>query len=597
MMEKLFIQTLNMSLTASFVILGVLLLRVFLKRAPKIFSYLLWSVVLFRLLCPVSFSLGFSLLGAIRTPGAENGQVEYIPQEIGYMAEPSVELPIPALEHAVNGALPSARPMASANPLQIWLFLGACIWILGIVFMVAVSGASFWALKRRLRDARMQEPGVYETSQVSTPFVLGVFGPRIFLPDCLEEKERGYILLHERIHIRRRDPLTRAVGFLALCLHWFNPLVWAAYFLSEKDMEMACDEAVIRKTGTGVKKEYTASLLSLACGRRLLGGVPPAFGEGDTGKRIQNVLGYRSPKRILLTGSLAVCLLAAVFLLANPRNNPQNREGTSYYGVVTILEEEDMGMPDKEPQPAKKEPRLVIEIPGSGYIVDIPQAKEIYPYIETDFQGLVRGDLVKITFPEGEEVGILETFPSMFSCEAESIVVMGQNFDLPERDMRSGHYTFAMPLGLAPEAKEGDILEIYHHDPAIDGKKQELLAASPIVSVDEENMQISVKLSPEEADTFLREFGFGITCSLRSPERGSASREGGDNPGLSGETNEAGTGTLGGETGNGEPAAAQDEVTELWRLEGGSPGGWEIPGVRPLYFQESGGNRPLCGRA
>ena len=570
-MEKLFIQTLNMSLTASFVILGVLLLRVFLKRAPKIFSYLLWSVVLFRLLCPVSFSLGFSLLGAIRTPGAENGQVEYIPQEIGYMAEPSVELPIPALEDAVNGALPAARPMASANPLQIWLFLGACIWILGIVFMVAVSGVSFWALKRRLRDARMQEPGVYATSQVSTPFVLGLFGPRIYLPDCLEEKERGYILLHERIHIRRRDPLTRAAGFLALCLHWFNPLVWAAYFLSEKDMEMACDEAVIRKTGTGVKKEYTASLLSLACGRRLLGGLPPAFGEGDTGKRIQNVLGYRSPKRILLTGALVVCLLAAVFLLANPRNNPQNREGTSYYGVVTILKAEDMGMPDEEPQPVNKEPQLVIEIPGSGYIVDIPQAKEIYPYIETDFQGLVRGDLVKITFPEGEEVGIMETFPSMFSCEAESIVVMGQNFDLPERDMRSGRYTFAMPLGLAPEAEEGDILEIYHHDPAIDGKEQELLAASPIVSVDEENTQIFVKLSPKEVDTFLREFGFGITCSLRDPKRENPGREGGDNPGLFGEINEAGTGTPGGETGNGEPATVQDEVTELWRLEGEAP--------------------------
>ena len=573
MMESVFIQILNMSLTASFVILGVLLLRVFLRRAPKIFSYVLWGVVLFRLLCPVSFSAGFSLLGAIKTPGAENGQVEYIPQDIGYMAEPSVELPISAVEDAVNGSFPAANPAGSINPMQIWLFVGAWVWILGIAILLAASGVSYWMLKRRLGDAKMQESGVYRTSQVDTPFVLGFFRPRIYLPDSLEERERGYILLHERIHIRRRDPLTRAVGFAALCLHWFNPLVWAAYFLSEKDMEMSCDEAVIRETGNSVKKEYTASLLSLSCGRRLLAGLPPAFGEGDTGKRIKNVLKYRSPKRALLIGVVVVCLAAAVFLLANPAT--RKREGISYYGVITSLQMEGMDMEDlgtaaEEPQAARGDSRLVVEIPHIG-TMDIPQAEEIYPFIEMDFEGLAEGDLVKITFPPGEEVGILETYPGMFGCEAESIVVMGQNFELERTEDGTGKYLFSIPAGLAPEAREGDILEISHHDPAIDGQAVEELAAVPILFVDTERMQILIELSPEEVSTFLREFGYGVACSVRAPEGELERQDGGKVSGNEQENGVARPGLAGEEAGNGKHAMDLDEVKELWMLDGETP--------------------------
>ena len=357
-LEKAFLLVLNMSLTSCAVIAAVLLTRLALRRAPKIFSYVLWAAVLFRLLCPVSFSLPFSLLGALRNEPAKTGRMEYIAENVGYMAKPEIALPVPGLSGAVNQLLPEATPETSANPMQIYLALGAYLWLSGVFCMGIYSAVSLGRLQKRVKGAVLCEKyahqtdgqafgyrNVYRIAENVSPFVYGLFSPRIYLPEKMEEAEERYILLHEQIHIRRGDAVFRLLAFLALWLHWFNPLVWAAFFLSGRDMEMSCDEAVIKRLGSGVKKEYSALLLHVAAGSRIArgipGGVPLAFGESDTKSRIKNVLRYRK-RTALLIGTLAVVsALLFVFFLANPAKE-EEREDMPGAAVKEAKQEQDV---------------------------------------------------------------------------------------------------------------------------------------------------------------------------------------------------------------------------------------------------------------
>lgn len=316
-LEGLLITVLNMTLTASVMILVVLLVRLALRRAPRICSYALWAVVLFRLLCPVSFSSEFSLLGALQNESTEH-HMEYIPQDIGYQMQPKVELPIPAVEEAVNRSLPAGNPQGSVNPLQVVLYLAVRIWVLGILAMLFYSLVSLLRLRKKLKGAVREQKNIFRLPGKGTPFVYGLIRPRIYLPEVLGKTEQEYILLHERIHIRRGDHIFRLLAWLALCLHWFNPLVWLAFSLSGRDMEVSCDEAVLQKLGSGVKKEYSASLLNLAAGERIVKGIPLTFGESDTGSRIKHVLRYKKPKRLLAGAAVLLCVVLAAALLSNP---------------------------------------------------------------------------------------------------------------------------------------------------------------------------------------------------------------------------------------------------------------------------------------
>ena len=270
MMERIFGQICNMTFTASMVILPVLVVRLLLKTAPRVLSYVLWSVVLFRLLCPVSFESVFSLLPSTRVVQSTASGNSF-----------RLTTNLPVLDQPVNNYLSDhvyegvTVPAGQLDQLANWL---AICWLVGCVLLLGASLVSLIQLKRRLRHAVLLEPGVFEISGLETAFVLGLFRPAIYLPVGLTPEERQYILLHERTHIRHGDPIIRLVSFLALCLHWFNPLVWLAFFLSGRDMEIACDEAVIHQLGNEVKKGYSASQLSLASGRRWIGGVPVAFG-------------------------------------------------------------------------------------------------------------------------------------------------------------------------------------------------------------------------------------------------------------------------------------------------------------------------------
>ncbi len=324
MLESVFLQLLNMSLTASIAIAFVLAVRTILQKAPKVFSYLLWSVVLFRLICPFSFESIFSLMPAKANP---------ISQDILYMQTPKIDTGIGVINHSVNAILPAATPQTSANPLQILIVIFSHMWLLGVAAMLVYSLFALFRLKKELMNATLYRDNIFISSRIDTAFVMGIFCPKIYLPSNLNAAERSYILLHEQTHIRRLDHIFKLISFLALCIHWFNPFVWAAFFLSSKDMEMSCDEAVIKRLGDDVKKDYSASLLTLATGKRIVSGTPLAFGEGDTKGRIKNVLNYRKPG----FWAVLVSVLAVVFVVIGLTTSPKDLSGKSVAVNATIL--------------------------------------------------------------------------------------------------------------------------------------------------------------------------------------------------------------------------------------------------------------------
>lgn len=328
MLQMLFVKVLNMSLTGTAVIVAVLLLRLLLRRAPKIVSYSLWAVVLFRLLCPISFSLPVSLLGVVHAPAPDRAAVEYVSEDLLFPLQQEVDLPVQGEKPDIGEAkvVDTSLSDERQDGLSAAWILGI-LWGLGMLAMLVYGVISVLVLRLRLRGAREEDAEdtaaagkgrIYLLQGLPTAFVFGLLRPRIYLPEGLAQQERKYVVLHEQIHIRRGDHILQMAGYLALCLHWFNPLVWVAFFCSGRDMEMACDEAVIRKMGGEVKGEYSRSLLSVATGENSFGRLPLAFGEGDTESRIRNVLRYKKPTAVAAGLAVAAGILAAVFLLANP---------------------------------------------------------------------------------------------------------------------------------------------------------------------------------------------------------------------------------------------------------------------------------------
>lgn len=233
-----------------------------------------------------------------------------IPQDIAVQAVPRIDSGITVVDKAVSAALPAATPVTSINPLQIWIFIGTCIWLFGIALMLIYSFVSIVVLKRRLCCAVLIEGNLYEAHNLKTPLVIGIFKPKIYIPAGLTDEEHCFIVLHEQTHIRRHDHAVKMFAYLVLCLHWFNPLVWAAFVLMGADMEMSCDECVIRKLGGEIKSAYSLSLVRVASGRKILNGSPLAFGEGGMKERIKNVLNFKKPSRVIIT--LAIVLVTVM---------------------------------------------------------------------------------------------------------------------------------------------------------------------------------------------------------------------------------------------------------------------------------------------
>lgn len=361
-MTDVFVKVLNMSLTASYVALAVILIRLSLKRVPKIYSYMLWVIVFFRMICPISFESVMSLV-----PTRSNT----IQKNIGYMKSPKIYSGMGSIDNTVNNiihqTLPSANEAASVNPMQIELYMGSIIWIVGIIIIVLYSVISFVRLYKGIETATIVEENVYETDRIRTPFVLGFLKPRIYLPLGIEDRNYEYIISHEKTHIKRKDYIIKPIYFMAVILHWFNPLMWLSYYFMTKDMEMSCDEEVMKLRGEGIKADYAKLLFDLSVKQSSLLS-PIAFGENNTKSRIKNVINYKKPRFWVIAIASILLTIAFIGLITNPKEE----QGVSYPSIKDIAD-----------KATKTEQLVAIDEVGQGtYIGGDEFAKLIYDTLD-----------------------------------------------------------------------------------------------------------------------------------------------------------------------------------------------------------------------
>lgn len=322
-MENIFLTVLNMSITSAIVVCAVCFVRILLRKAPRSISYALWAAVLFRAVCPVSFSFVFSFFGGINSIGAasSDGSINFFSHAAAPVTEVTGETVLNAAHSGSTpaiGSLQSSVPAANFSIINVLLSAGTVLWIVGVIIMITCSVISYIKLRKKISTATLVSSNVYESDRIDAPFVCGLIRPRIYLPVSLSNENRRYVLAHEQTHIRRRDYLVKPFAFLVLSVHWFNPLMWAAYLLMSKDIEMSCDERVIRTLGAEVKTEYSTALLTLATGRSAISGTPLAFGESGIRSRVKNILSYKRRAFWIIAVAIAVCVIVYFCFLSNP---------------------------------------------------------------------------------------------------------------------------------------------------------------------------------------------------------------------------------------------------------------------------------------
>lgn len=328
---EIFISFFNMTLTGSYIILGIFIVRLFLQKAPKIFSYCLWSIAGLRLICPFSFSSVLSVFNLfsvpVQTASSGNATVNnYVPNDIGMMALPEISTGIEAADTVINPFLPVAEIGNSINPMQVITAVASVVWFAGIIFMAVYGIVSLVKVKKRVEFATKLDGNVFECERIRSPFVFGIVNPKIYLPHGMDTKQREYVVLHEKNHIRRFDHIVKPVSFAVLMLHWYNPLVWLGYNLMIRDMEMSCDENVLRKLADDEKKSYGLTLVAIGSNRRFAAGAPLSFGENVVEKRIVNVLNFKKPKVIAIVVCAVLCVAVGVACLTNSVNKSHNKD-------------------------------------------------------------------------------------------------------------------------------------------------------------------------------------------------------------------------------------------------------------------------------
>ena len=310
-MVDTFVKILNMSITASWLILAVVLLRFILKKAPKWIAVLLWGIVALRLVVPFSFESALSLIPSAETFNAHNIQYE----------TPTISSGIPSINNAVNPALSQTfapSSVGSINPLYIWTLVLSVIWLIGIAVMLLYALISYVRVHRSVAERVPYEENIFLCDHVKSPFILGLVRPRIYLPSNMDAASMEPVIAHEKAHLARRDHWWKPLGFLILAVHWFNPLCWVAYVLLCRDIELACDEKVIRQMDVDGKKQYSSALLECSVQRRLVTICPLAFGEVGVKERVKKVLHYKKPAFWIIVAAVVACALVTVCFATNP---------------------------------------------------------------------------------------------------------------------------------------------------------------------------------------------------------------------------------------------------------------------------------------
>lgn len=310
-MNALFLSVVNRSISASWLILAVIILRGLLKKAPRWSCVLLWGMVALRLICPISVESNLSLIPSVQT----------IPDAIMTQPVPTVQTGIPAVNRVLNPLLESSLAPSvenSANPAQIVIFVLCTVWRIGAAALMLYAIVCDWRLRRKVSTAVCCKDNVFRSEKISVPFVLGLFKPKIYLPVSITDQELVYVLAHEQAHIGRKDHWWKPLGFLLMTIYWFNPLMWISYALLCRDIEFACDEKVIRDFENEQKADYAQALLDCSVAECGFVACPLAFGEIGIKKRVRSVLRYKKPGIWMSLVVMLVCAVVAVCFLTNP---------------------------------------------------------------------------------------------------------------------------------------------------------------------------------------------------------------------------------------------------------------------------------------
>ena len=313
-MAAVFLKLLNLSISASWLVLAVLVLRLVSKRSPKWMNVLLWGIVALRLVLPFSIESAVSLI-----PSAETVS----PAAVQFAPAPTITSGVSIIDNAVNPSLSehfAAVPTASVNPLYVWTEIAGWVWLIGLGAMLLYALVSYLRLRRRVSVSLPVQDHIYLCDAISSPFILGVVKPHIYLPSGLDEVQRQNVLAHEQAHLARRDHWWKPLGFALLAVYWFNPVLWLAYALLCRDIELACDERVIRTMDESAVKTYSTVLLACSMPRKAVITCPLAFGEVGVKERVKNALHYKKPAFWVVAASVAVCVVVAVCFLTNPEH-------------------------------------------------------------------------------------------------------------------------------------------------------------------------------------------------------------------------------------------------------------------------------------
>ena len=336
-MTEFFLNIVNMSISASWLVFAVLLLRLLLKKAPKWINVLLWGIVAVRLICPFSFESVLSLIPSSQT----------INPEIA-LNSPVIDSGVTIIDNVINPIIGegtiSIQPEKDVNLFQHIMPYLAGIWLVGIAALLIYTAISFIRLKRKSGTAVLLRDNIYQSEAVVSPFVLGMVKPKIYLPFNMNEQDMEHVIAHEQAHLRRKDHLWKPLGFLILTLHWFNPMVWLGYILLCRDIELACDEKVVKDFNNEQKADYSQALLTCSVNRRMIAACPVAFGEVGVKNRVKSVLNYKKPAFWLVIVAIVISIVVAVCFLTNPKNtsvfNSKYETGKCLYSDVVSAEKE-----------------------------------------------------------------------------------------------------------------------------------------------------------------------------------------------------------------------------------------------------------------
>ncbi len=418
-MGSIFVSLLNVSITASYVAIAAILLRVALKNAPKWISCLLWAFVAFRLLCPVSFESMFSLIPetepitvpSISAPNEQrpmggNGNIN---NDTNIQAPP---VSVPTIPANPNTQVNTDTNPNSADTKAVAVTVFSYVWLAGLAAMLLYAVISYAKLRMKVKEA-VREKEVWVTDKAETPFVLGVIRPRIYIPEGMNEADREYVTAHEKAHIRRLDHVWKPLGYVLLTVHWFNPIMWVVYYYLCRDIELACDEKVIKEKGESCKVGYTTALINCSASRRRISACPLAFGETAAKERVKTVLSYKKPTFWIIVVALVACAVTAVLLLTD---KPEEKPNEDESNVSSTDESKDESSKDESNSagtdnstPHNHEEWLQQHY-GDFYGLDTMKGLEVYVYEEAkgEYAFLLRSGANANAMPDTDSTGFFE---------------------------------------------------------------------------------------------------------------------------------------------------------------------------------------------